>query len=89
MISTLLLPQNSDRMAVAASNNVDIVIELIGGTTLAKDVILQAINNGKHVVTANKALLAEHGNEIFAAQKPIMFMSLMKRRSLVAFRLLK
>ncbi|WP_201600509.1 homoserine dehydrogenase [Psychrobacter submarinus] len=61
------ITQNSDLMAVAASNNVDIVIELIGGTTFAKDVILQAINNGKHVVTANKALLAEHGNEIFAA----------------------
>lgn len=61
------ITQNSDLMAVAASNNVDIVIELIGGTTFAKDVILQAINNGKHVVTANKALLAEHGTEIFAA----------------------
>ena len=59
--------QNADLMAVAASDNVDIVIEVIGGTTLAKDVIMQAINNGKHVVTANKALLAEHGNEIFAA----------------------
>ncbi|MGM8870185.1 homoserine dehydrogenase [Psychrobacter sp. 2Y5] len=61
------ITQNADLMAVAASDNVDIVIEVIGGTTLAKDVILQAINNGKHVVTANKALLAEHGNEIFAA----------------------
>jgi homoserine dehydrogenase len=39
---------------------------VIGGTTLAKDVIMHAIKNGKHVVTANKALLAEHGNEIFA-----------------------
>ncbi len=58
--------QNSDLMAVAASDNVDIVVELIGGTTLAKDIIMQAIKNGKHVVTANKALLAEHGNEIFA-----------------------
>ena len=58
--------QNSDLMAIAASDNVDIVIEVIGGTTLAKDVIIQAIKNGKHVVTANKALLAEHGNEIFA-----------------------
>ncbi|QOD13020.1 homoserine dehydrogenase [Psychrobacter sp. 28M-43] len=58
--------QNSDLMAIAASENVDIVIEVIGGTTLAKDVIMQAIKNGKHVVTANKALLAEHGNEIFA-----------------------
>lgn len=58
--------QNSDLMATAASDNVDIVIELIGGTTLAKEVIIQAIQHGKHVVTANKALLAEHGNEIFA-----------------------
>ena len=57
--------QNSDLMAAAASDNVDIVIEVIGGTTLAKDVIMHAIKNGKHVVTANKALLAEHGNEIF------------------------
>lgn len=58
--------QNSDLMATAASDNVDIVIEVIGGTTLAKDVITHAIQHGKHVVTANKALLAEHGNEIFA-----------------------
>lgn len=61
------ITQSSDLMAVAASDNVDIVIEVIGGTTLAKDVILHAIQHGKHVVTANKALLAEHGNEIFAA----------------------
>ncbi len=58
--------QNIDLMATAASDNVDIVIEVIGGTTLAKDVIMHAIKHGKHVVTANKALLAEHGNEIFA-----------------------
>lgn len=58
--------QNSDLLATAASDNVDIVIEVIGGTTLAKDVIIHAIKHGKHVVTANKALLAEHGNEIFA-----------------------
>lgn len=58
--------QSSDLMAIAASDEVDIVIEVIGGTTLAKDIILFAIKNGKHVVTANKALLAEHGNEIFA-----------------------
>ena len=59
--------QNDDLMAIAASDNVDIVIEVIGGTTLAKDIIMHAIKNGKHVVTANKALLAEHGNEIFAS----------------------
>ncbi|MBC7978742.1 MAG: homoserine dehydrogenase, partial [Myxococcales bacterium] len=47
--------------------DIDIVCELIGGTTLAKDVTLAAIAAGKHVVTANKALLAEHGAEVFGA----------------------
>ena len=47
--------------------DIDIVVELIGGCGVAKDLILKAIENGKHVVTANKALLAHHGNEIFAA----------------------
>ncbi len=46
---------------------VDIIIELLGGTTVARELTLQAIANGKHVVTANKALIAKHGNEIFAA----------------------
>ncbi len=45
---------------------VQIVVELLGGTTIARDLTLQAIANGKHVVTANKALIAKHGNEIFA-----------------------
>ncbi len=50
--------------------DVDIVVELIGGDTLAKELVLQAIANKKHVVTANKALIAKYGNEIFAkAQK--------------------
>ena len=48
---------------------VDVVVELIGGTTIAKDIILSAINNKKHVVTANKALLAHDGKEIFKAAK--------------------
>jgi homoserine dehydrogenase len=47
--------------------DIDIVVELIGGTTIAKELILQAIASGKQIVTANKALLAQHGNEIFAA----------------------
>ena len=47
--------------------NVEIIVELMGGTTLAHEMVLRAINNGKHVVTANKALIAKHGNEIFAA----------------------
>ena len=56
-----------DAMAVVDDPNIDIVVELIGGTGISKQLILKAISNGKHVVTANKALLAQHGNEIFAA----------------------
>lgn len=60
----------ADPFDVVNSPDVEIVVEVIGGTTLAKDLVLRAIANGKHVVTANKALLAEHGNEIFSlAQK--------------------
>ncbi len=59
-----------DAAKVVCHPEIDIVIELIGGTKVAKALILAAIDNGKHVVTANKALLATHGNEIFlAAQK--------------------
>jgi homoserine dehydrogenase len=57
----------ADALEVVASPDIDIVVELIGGYTVAKDLILKAIDHGKHVVTANKALLALHGNEIFAA----------------------
>lgn len=56
--------------AVVRAPDIDIVVELIGGTGIAKDLVLEAIAHGKHVVTANKALLAKHGNRIFkAAQK--------------------
>ncbi len=59
-----------DAFAVVSNPEVDVVVELIGGYTIAKDLILKAIENKKHVVTANKALIAVHGNEIFsAAQK--------------------
>jgi homoserine dehydrogenase len=57
----------SDAFSVVRSPDIDIVVELIGGTRIAKDLVLEAIANGKHVVTANKALLATHGNRIFAA----------------------
>jgi len=61
---------HSDAYEVVRARDIDIVVELIGGYTIAKDLVLEAIRNGKHVVTANKALLATHGNEIFkAAQK--------------------
>src|SRR5690606_5371023 len=58
---------SQDLFAVVDDPNVDIVLELIGGTGLARELVLRAIANGKHVVTANKALIALHGNEIFAA----------------------
>ena len=65
---------SDDAFAVVSDPEVDIVVELIGGYGVARELVLQAIDNGKHVVTANKALLAKHGNEIFAAaqQKGVM-----------------
>jgi len=56
-----------DAFEVVNNPDVDIVVELIGGDSPARELVLQAIANGKHVVTANKALIAKHGNEIFAA----------------------
>ncbi|WP_292045524.1 homoserine dehydrogenase [Massilia sp. UBA6681] len=56
-----------DPFAVVNHPDIDIVVELIGGYDLPRELVLKAIANGKHVVTANKALLALHGNEIFAA----------------------
>lgn len=55
-----------DVFDVVRNPNVDVVVELIGGTTVAKQLVEEAIANGKHVVTANKALIAEFGNELFA-----------------------
>jgi homoserine dehydrogenase len=67
----------ADAHEVVKHRDIDIVVELIGGTTIARELVLEAIANGKHVVTANKALLAQHGNEIFAAAQ--------KRDVMVAF----
>lgn len=66
----------TDVFDVVNADDVDVVVELIGGTTIAKDAIIQAIKNGKHIVTANKKLLAEYGNEIFqlAAKHNVMVM---------------
>lgn len=58
---------SDDAFAVVDDPEVEIIIELIGGYSPAKELVLAAIENGKHVVTANKALIAVHGNEIFAA----------------------
>ena len=57
----------ADARAVIANPEIDIVVELIGGYGIARQLVLEAIEAGKHVVTANKALLAVHGTEIFAA----------------------
>ncbi|MGB1009713.1 MAG: homoserine dehydrogenase, partial [Thiolinea sp.] len=64
-LTTARLSNNA--LDVVEDPAIDIVVELIGGYTLAKDLVMKAIANGKHVVTANKALIALHGNEIFAA----------------------
>ncbi len=58
---------SDDAFAVVDDPDIDIVVELIGGYEPARELVLKAIANGKHVVTANKALIAVHGNEIFAA----------------------
>lgn len=63
----------TDATAVASRDDVDVVLELIGGTDMAFDLVMQALDNGKHVVTANKALIAAKGTEIFqkAAEKEL------------------
>lgn len=60
---------SNDAFALVENPEIDVVVELIGGYTVAKELVLKAIANKKHVVTANKALIALHGNEIFAAAK--------------------
>jgi homoserine dehydrogenase len=60
---------HADPFVIVRDPAIDIVVELIGGTTLARELVLEAIAHGKHVVTANKALLAVHGSEIFAAAR--------------------
>ncbi len=64
----------TDSFAIVNDPEIEVVLELIGGDSLAKDLVMQAIENGKHVVTANKALIALHGNEIFskASEKGVM-----------------
>jgi len=60
---------SDDALALVNNPDIDIIVELIGGYGLALEIVMQAIANGKHVVTANKALIAVHGNEIFAAAR--------------------
>jgi len=65
--STEGIKLSADPHDVVNDPEVDVIVELIGGCDLALELVLQAIANGKHVVTANKALIALHGNDIFAA----------------------
>lgn len=65
-VDTLGAKDARDVFEVARDPSVEVLIELIGGTTVAKDLVAEALNQGKHVVTANKALLADHGDELFA-----------------------
>jgi len=65
-VDTLGARDARDVFEVARDPSVEVLIELIGGTTVAKDLVAEALNQGKHVVTANKALLADHGDELFA-----------------------
>ena len=58
-----------DPLKLVSDKNIDVIVELIGGITIAKDLVVKAIENKKHVVTANKALLANFGNELFALAK--------------------
>ena len=60
------LPLSSDPAKVLDDPSIDVVVELIGGLEPARSFILRALANGKHVVTANKALLATHGEELYA-----------------------
>ncbi len=64
----------TDPFEIVNDPEIDVILELIGGDKIAKELVLQAIENGKHVVTANKALIALHGNEIFrkASEKGVM-----------------
>ncbi len=64
---TEAIPLTADPFEIVNNPDVDIVVELIGGYEPALALVMKAIENGKHVVTANKALIAMHGNEIFAA----------------------
>ena len=66
-VDTGAIPVSRDVMDVAADPDVDILVELIGGTDTALDLVNASIAAGKHVVTANKALIAEYGNDLFAA----------------------
>ena len=63
--STSSLELGTDPFELTDDPTIDVIVELMGGETLAREIVIRALTNGKHVVTANKALIAVHGNEIF------------------------
>ena len=63
------LPVSIDLMEVAENPDIDVLVELIGGCDLAKDLVEKSIKNGKNIVTANKALISTHGDELFELAK--------------------
>ncbi len=76
----------ADPFEIVNDPEIDVVVELIGGYDLAKQLVLSAIANGKHVVTANKALIALHGNEVFAEASKKGVMVLFEAAVAAAFR---
>ena len=60
---------SNNAFEVVNNNNIDVILELIGGVNLAKELVIKAIKNGKHVITANKSLIANYGNELLALAK--------------------
>ena len=80
---------STDPMDIINDPEIEIVLELIGGAGLVKEWVLKAIENGKHVVTANKSLIALHGNEIFKKASEQGVIVALKRLLRVVFPLLK
>jgi len=78
--SSVRVQLTDDAQALIHNPEVDVVVEVMGGTTLARTLVLQAIANGKHVVTANKALLAEHGSEILPQPRRVAWWWPMRAR---------
>ena len=69
---------SSDVQDILRDDSIQIVIELIGGTTFAKEVVLSSLSRKKHIITANKALLAEHGPEIFDTDRRVRRLRLLR-----------
>ena len=83
------IKQSADLLDIVRQPDVDVVVEVMGGIHPAYEIIMEAIKHGKQVVTANKALLAEHGNELFKAAEDNAVQIAYEALLLVASQLLK